>query len=208
MKKKVFGIGFHKTATSSLAKALRELGYRVTGPNGVNNENIAKEVFDLAYGLVSKHDAFQDNPWPIIYRELDQKYPNSKFILTIRPSEVWIKSVVRHFGHEITPMREWIYGIGYPKDNEDIYLSAYKRHNKEVQEYFTNRPNDFLVMKITEGDGWDKLCPFLGERIPQTAFPHANEAKDREKLEKKKKKIFWRNYYLLKSQVSKIFRLE
>jgi hypothetical protein len=33
MKTKVFGIGFHKTATTSLAKALSYLGYRVTGPN-------------------------------------------------------------------------------------------------------------------------------------------------------------------------------
>ena len=32
MKTKVFGIGFHKTATTSLAKALSYLGYRVTGP--------------------------------------------------------------------------------------------------------------------------------------------------------------------------------
>ncbi len=39
MKTKVFCIGFHKTGTSSLAVALKTFGYRVTGPNGVNNPN-------------------------------------------------------------------------------------------------------------------------------------------------------------------------
>src|SRR5215472_9937783 len=42
MKTKVFGIGFHKTATTSLAKALSYLGYRVTGPNWVDNPNPAE----------------------------------------------------------------------------------------------------------------------------------------------------------------------
>lgn len=203
MKKKVFGIGFHKTATSSLAAALRELGYSVTGPNGVNNPNISREVYDLADSLVSKFDAFQDNPWPVIYRDLDQKYPNSKFILTIRSSEGWIKSVVRHFGGEVTPMREWIYGVGNPISNEDIYLSTYKRHNREVLEYFQNRPNDLLVLAITEGDGWEKLCPFLGERRPNAPFPFVNKAMDREKWEKKKGKMMWRNYNMFRRQILK-----
>jgi hypothetical protein len=43
MKTKVFGIGFHKTATTSLATALSYLDYRVTDPNWVDNPNIAEE---------------------------------------------------------------------------------------------------------------------------------------------------------------------
>lgn len=198
LKKKVFGIGFHKTATSSLAAALSILGYSVTGPNGVNNPNIAKEVFDLASRLVSKFDAFQDNPWPMLYKYLDQKYPNSKFILTIRSPEDWIRSVVRHFGGEVTPMREWIYGVGNPVGNEDIYLFTYERHNKEVLKYFKNRPDDLLVLAITEGDGWEKLCPFLGEERPNTPFPCKNQAGVRERWEKRKGKFLWQKYYLLR----------
>ena len=62
MKTKVFGIGFHKTATTSLAKALSYLGYRVTGPNWVDNPNIAEEVYEMAFEFAHKFDAFQDNP--------------------------------------------------------------------------------------------------------------------------------------------------
>ena len=109
MKTKVFGIGFHKTATTSLAKALSYLGYRVTGPNWVDNPNPAEKVYKMAFELANKFDAFQDNPWPTLYKELDRKFPGSKFILTLRPSDEWIRSVVNHFGNEETPMREWIW---------------------------------------------------------------------------------------------------
>jgi hypothetical protein len=181
MKTKVFCVGFHKTGTKSLAVALRALGYRVIGASGVNDPDIGHNVLPMAYDLVEKYDAFQDNPWPIIYKELDAKYPGSKFILMIRNPESWIKSQVRHFGRKETPMRKWIYGVGCPKGNENIYIKRFQDHNKEVRNYFQNRPQDLLVMDLANGDGWDKLCPFLGVEIPNTAFPHANKASDRKK---------------------------
>ena len=180
MKAKIFCIGFHKTATTSLAVALRHLGYRVTGPNGVNDPNIDKNVLPMAYELAKKFDAFQDNPWPIIYKELDTKFPGSKFILMLRDPEAWIKSQVRHFGRNETPMRKWIYGVGCPRGNEAIYVKRFEDHNKEVKEYFKDRPQDLLVLDLPKGDGWEKLCPFLGTDIPNIAFPHANKASDRE----------------------------
>jgi hypothetical protein len=131
--------------------------------------------------LVEKHDAFQDNPWPILYREIDQKYPGSKFILTLRPTDDWIRSVVSHFGSQVTPMRKWIYGVGSPKGSEQIYIDRYEKHNEGVLRYFSDRPKDLLVLRITEGDGWERLCPFLGvKEVPSIAFPRANTAEDRE----------------------------
>jgi hypothetical protein len=44
MKTKVFCVGFHKTGTTSLALALEILDYRVAGPTGINDPNIAKNV--------------------------------------------------------------------------------------------------------------------------------------------------------------------
>lgn len=187
MTSKVFGIGFHKTGTKSLAKALRILGYRVTGPNGVHDPDISKNVHELAESLVPKFDAFQDNPWPIIYRELDAKYPGSKFILTTRSSSSWIKSQVGHFGSDETPMREWIYGVGAPKGHEEIYIRRYERHNQDVLKYFKDRKGDLLEMDFTGGDGWDKLCGFLGCKIPPLPFPHANKSEVR----KRTKRSFW-----------------
>lgn len=181
IKSKVFCIGLHKTGTTSLAVALKTLGYRVTGPNGVHDPNIEKNVFAMAYDLVDKYDAFQDNPWPIIYKALDVKFPDSKFILTLTAPEFWIKSQVKHFGRKETPMRKWIYGVGCPEGNEDIYLKRFEDHNKEVKNYFKDRPQDLLVLELVNGDGWEELCPYLGVDIPNTSFPHAKKASDRGK---------------------------
>ncbi len=180
---KVFCIGFHKTGTTSLAAALTTLGYRVTGPNGVRDPDIGKNVYVLADSLVEEFDAFQDNPWPVIYKYLDEKCPNSRFILTIRDSDSWIESQVRHFGHRETPMRRWIYGVGCPEGNEEIYINRFEKHNEEVIDYFKERPNDLLVLDLTKGDGWGKLCSFLGSDVPDAPFPHANKSSERKKAD-------------------------
>jgi len=173
---KIFGIGFHKTGTKSLARALSGLGYSVTGPNGTQDPEIATKVFDYVDIITPHFDAFQDNPWPVIFRELDERFPGSKFILTIRDPKAWIRSAVNHFGHEDTPMRRWIYGVGHPAGYEDTYLRRYEQHNHDVLLYFRDRPTDLLVMDLRRGDGWNKLCPFLGHQVPETPFPHANSS--------------------------------
>lgn len=178
--RKVFGIGFHKTGTTSLAHALTTLGYTVAGPNGLNDPDIASNAHTLAYAIAERFDAFQDNPWPVLYREMDKRYPGSKFILTLRPTDAWIQSQVKHFGETTSPMREWIYGAGCPKGNEDVYIARYERHNREVLDYFSQRPDHLLVFHLSAGTGWDEICAFLGKPVPSVPFPHSNRAVDRE----------------------------
>lgn len=139
----------------------------------------------MADELIAEYDAFQDNPWPIIYQEIDKKYPGSKFILLLRDSDSWIKSQVKHFGKRKTSMRQWIYGdkYGFPEGNEDLYLKRYNDHNIGVVNYFRKRKDDLLVMDLMKGDGWDFLCPFLGVDVPKIAFLHVNKAEKREKKE-------------------------
>ncbi len=178
MKPKVFCIGFHKTGTTSLELALKKLGYRVTGSFGTKDPDIASKVHVMAYAMVDQFDAFEDNPWPVLYQELDQRYPGSKFILTRRPAAAWIQSQLRDFASTETPMRRWIYGedAGCPAGNEDTYIARYERHNHEVLGYFGDRTEDLLIFDLPKGDGWNKLCPFLGCEIPDEPFPHANKA--------------------------------
>ena len=91
---------------------------------------------------------------------------------------------MKYFGEKTTPMRQWIYGekFGSPVGNERIYIERYEQHNREVREYFKDRPDDLLVFRLTEGDGWKKLCTFLGEPVPGTPFPHKNRITDQEAL--------------------------
>lgn len=183
----MFCIGFHKTGTTSLDVALTMLGYRVTGPNWVMDADIRSTALEKALALVPHFDAFQDNPWPVLYREMDVVFPGSKFILTVRDTDKWLKSAVDHFGTAVTPMREWIYGVGYgsPVGNEARYAQRIESHNAEVRAYFCDRDQDFLVMDITKGDGWEKLCPFLGLRTLREPFPKANTATEMRWVERR-----------------------
>ena len=184
---KVFGIGFHKTGTSSLAAALRILGYRVIGHLrvmgyfGAKDPRACRSALRRACRIVARFDAVQDEPWFVLYKELDTRFPGSKFILTTRSPDPWIGSVVRHFGNRSSAARRWIYGVGYPKGNELTYLSRYRQHNQEVVDYFRERPRDLLLLDITAGEGWEKLCPFLGVTVPAIPFPRVNVASSGEK---------------------------
>jgi hypothetical protein len=178
---KIFCIGFHKTGTTSLGAALTHLGYRVTGPNWIDNPRIAEEALPLALDLVPKYDAFRDNPWPVLYEDLHREFPTAKFILTVRAADAWIDSVLRHFADASTPMREWIYGHGHgsPRGNESIYVARMEQHNRDVEAHFGNKAGSLLVLRVTDGEGWNRLCPFLEKPMPDCAFPQLNAAEQR-----------------------------
>jgi hypothetical protein len=187
---KVFGIGFHKTGTSTLNQVLKILGYKVMG----NRTDLAQKLIngekEIVLNELNQFDACEDTPWPISFKELDKKYPKSKFILTVREEESWYKSIENHFGNQSTLMREWIYGEGEgdPVNNKSRYINRYKKHNEEVLEYFNNRKKDLLVINWKENSNWKYICDFLNAPIPQKQFPHANKGAYTQK-EKKLKNI-------------------
>jgi hypothetical protein len=175
MDKKVIGIGFHKTGSTTLGEVLTELGYNVLGTRRDLLNKIEDEAYESIFEIADGYNAFQDNPWPLLYAEFDTRYPNSKFILTIRDEEKWIKSVVNHFGDKHSDMREYIYGVGFPKSNEALYLKRYRAHNDLVIEHFKGREDQLLVVCWEDDDGWEKICDFLNKPIPSKTFPHANK---------------------------------
>ena len=99
-KKKVFCIGFNKTGTTTLNNVLAGLGYKMG--DQAKAELLMKEwsqrKFNNIIKFVKSADAFQDIPFslPFSYIALDQAFPNSRFILTLRESEEdWYRSIVR-----------------------------------------------------------------------------------------------------------------
>lgn len=171
---KVFCIGFQKTGTTSLGKALEILGYDVCGPIGVTDPRIHDKAWEWAVEHIPHFDAFQDNPWPLLYKELDRSYPNCKFILTTRNPYSWIRSMRKYFGDYQSPAEEWIYGDNCtPVRNPRRCLKRYKQHNKDVRAYFKNRPDDFLEIDFSKGHGWKEVCEFLGRSVPDMAFPRS-----------------------------------
>lgn len=171
---KIFGIGCHKTGTSSLSRALNILGIKSSHWSHHTElfNGILKNKFK--FKLLEEYDAVTDFPIPVIYKELDKEYPKSKFILTVRDPEDWFKSVLNYIRKRcLSPEEALFYGAN--KINKKIFLKKFLAHNKQVLNYFKNRPNDLLVINICEGEGWKKLCGFLDKNIPSKSYPHVNK---------------------------------
>lgn len=184
-KPKVFGIGLSKTGTSSLAQALNILGYKT-----IHYPNDAQTYAELRNGnfklsLLDQYDAITDTPVVPYYAQLDKLFPGSKFVLTIREEEGWLKSIEQHWQtatrYEHDPakkefqefIRAAVYGcIEFDRSR---FSYVYQTHSQNVMHYFFHHPEDLLVMDICNGDGWKKLCSFLSLPVPDSPFPHANE---------------------------------
>jgi Sulfotransferase domain len=178
---RVFGIGLHKTATTSLHCAFRKLGYDSLHW-GVGQAPLIwqeMEKFGISKTLEQFY-ALSDLPIPLLYEKLDKAYPGSKFILTVRDSEKWIKSVEGLYSYKTNPTR-WTWDA-YPITNRlhralygridfdrHTMLMTYHQHNRGVIKYFKDRPHDLLVMDGKHS--WEKLCSFLGEKIPNEPYP-------------------------------------
>jgi hypothetical protein len=186
---KIFGIGFHKTGTASLAEALRILGFRVAhgmvinGPKGVHIEPPVTNAKVLPYAVARARevDAACDSPWPTLFRELDAAFPGAKFILTLRDPRAWVDSMRRHFGDRHSDALQWIYGVPCVTGNESRCIEVYEAHNRAVREHFAVRPAGLLELDFAKGEGWDKLCTFLGRPVPAQPFPHDNTWEERER---------------------------
>jgi len=179
---KVFAIGFHKTGTSSLGKAFEILGYKSCfGANELRAQlgemkmmqSLFKEDYEEIFKFAEAYDCFNDLPWFAIYKALDLRFPNSKFILTTREESAWINSSKAYFGDTTSPFRLWLYGKSNPKNDQEVYLKRYQEHNKEVESYFEDR-NDLLILPIEEKNKWNQLCSFLNKAIPQEDYPLHN----------------------------------
>ncbi|WP_452226407.1 sulfotransferase family protein [Lacinutrix cladophorae] len=198
MKQKVFILGFQKTGTTSLEHALQHLGYRVYG----GDKNLMK-ILDTealkAYieKTLAPWDAAQDMPWPLFYKELYAVYPDAKFILTIRDTKKWIRSVVTYFASIRIPLHQKIYGVPCAEGYENRYIELYEQSNKEIIAFFKDKPN-FLIMEMGKNFNYTTLGDFLElQAVPQEAFPHARNNKKRKlpnyKLYRDIRSMYW-NY--------------
>lgn len=176
---KLFGIGLSKTGTTSLARALEILGYKTRDFIGVTKYT-AGDLSSINLQEIDANDAFTDTPIPSFYKELDVKYPNSKFILTTRNMDDWLKSCQKQFTKRMvtrqseatSQLHTDLYDC-FEFDRER-YVNGYKRFVNGVLDYFKDRPQDLLVIDICGGETWETLCAFLDQPVPDIAFPLTN----------------------------------
>ena len=110
---KVFCIGFQKTGTVSAGRALAALGYRVCDARYDLIEPVRNGDLDAVRAVADQYDAVRDNPWPLLFRELDRMYPKAKFILTLRDDVIAKRpQVVKAF------LQGWQDTIAFMKNNK------------------------------------------------------------------------------------------
>ena len=182
MKTKVFCIGLNKTGTTTLEKCGELLGLECASCNRSHLEDVTHQRgLQNIVNTVNEFDLFQDWPYPLIYKELDQLFPGSKFILTTRINEIaWLDSLKRHSWrtHPTQHCRKLAYGFDYPFGFEKEHLQFYKSHNEAVRNYFSNREDDFIELCWETGSGWGELCEFLGMEVPEIPFPHMRKGNE------------------------------
>ena len=175
---KVFIIGLPRTGTTSISVALLNYGYKVA------HTAYTKRAFELA-------DVISDAPCFSDYKELDQLFPNSKFVYLDRPLEKWIPSIqmlIKKMLPELKPR------IGYlnpvlkrsfnstfatlttPDPFSATHLEGcYKNHQQSVFNYFSGR-DDLLTIDISQQGSLKQLLSFLGfNTLNVGEFPHLNK---------------------------------
>jgi hypothetical protein len=206
---RLIGAGLPRTGTLSQKVALEMLGlapcYHMVNVLGDLDE---AELWRRALEgdgpwdeIFEGYPATVDWPGSYFYKELTEKYPDAKVLLSVRDTDAWERS-----------MRDTIWGLfygdilirdmssarcrvddqwrGYIALMEEMWKSsglidngaettlesmkgAMERFNQEVQE--TVPADRLLVWSV--GDGWEPLCEFLEVPVPDTPFPHLNDSK-------------------------------
>ena len=184
---RIFGIGMHKTATTSLHLAMKILNFDSAHWNSAHwAKAIWTEMKTWGRSLtVEKSYHLCDLPIPLLFRELDKAYPGSKFIHTMLDEEVWVKAAEIHWSPRNRFRASWdsdpfshrihqeVYGQRH--FDREVFLARYRQHNAEVLDYFKDRPQDLLVMNMSAGAGWPELCGFVGKPVPDVPYPHGNK---------------------------------
>lgn len=176
---RVFGIGLNKTGTSSFHEALTILGYHSLHWGGppirIEIEQSIEAGEPLLTRLDPTYDAFSDiEVLAKNFAVLDEQYPGSRFMLTVRPVDAWIDSRRRHVENNIRRKAAGEYDGKFLVVDEKRWRRQWKRHVSSVRDHFSGR-DDFVEVDITAGAGWAPFCELLGVPEPDTAFPWENK---------------------------------
>lgn len=178
---KVFGIGWAKTGTTTLGRCFQILGYEHQSQRLDLVQDIRDDNFSRIFSVASAKQSFEDWPWIILFKEMDKKFPGSKFVLTIRDEQKWLRSYrnmllsQKKASKEMNEIRRILYDLPFPNVTDEQLIIRYKKHNRDVIRYFSHRPNALLVVNWEKDNNWNKLCDFLGKDIPGDVFPHENK---------------------------------
>ena len=174
---------------------LETLGLRsrhwITEVDGVSLEsqvipylNDRMQILEVLAPVIERFDAFTDVPFPGLYSELDQKYPNSKFILVTRSFDDWWESLKRHWNLDarhykpLDPYEYIQYNHYSDRDmhyitlgDKELVRNMIRTHVGSVRDHFAGRSEKLLDVKLEDPDIGSKISGFLGLSCV-ASFPH------------------------------------
>jgi len=195
MPPKVIGAGVGRTGTYSLKLALNELGLGpchhmeevlINAPTQIPLWSAATQGKPDWNTIYEGYESAVDWPTARFFRELNEAYPQAKFILTDRSPQTWAQS----FGETIykllagadqapDQMQPWlemsqeiISQSGFPPGLDQAGLaSAFTAHCEAVKAAIP--ASRLLVYQVKQG--WEPLCAFLDLPVPDMEFPRTND---------------------------------
>ena len=195
----VIGAGFGRTGTLSLKTALEQLGL---GPCHHMVELFKHPeqipVWDAATdgaavdweALLAGYRSIVDWPGCHFWRELVDRYPGAKVVLTVRDPAGWYRSAADTifrfmlekpkddpaYRAQWRLVRKMILEqtFGGSVADPELAMEVLKMHDAEVKRTV---PDDrLLVYEVKEG--WAPLCAFLGVPVPDAPFPKSNTTEE------------------------------
>ena len=169
---KVLCIGYQKTGTTSFGAAMRCLGYSHYGHDGdLSKTLLQKGQIERCLTLAESFDSFDDLPWshPALARAFSQRFSDAKYVLLERTEDEWYASYRAHLQRHRRNLPTW---ITLPIGKTEA-IQRYRDHNQQILAAIGGADN-VLRMNVCAGEGYEKLCPFLGVPIPAGPFPVKN----------------------------------
>jgi len=194
----LIGAGLGRTGTLSLKAALERIGcgpcYHMievlTSPERGRSwlEQTRSGVHDWD-AIFHGYRATVDWPGAAFWRELVDRYPDAKVLLSLRDADRWYDSVM----NTIHPVMRQGPPERAPKILHDFHEMAYalifeqtfggrlsdRAHAKRVFEEHNQAVIDAIpasrLLVYQLGDGWEPICRFLDLPVPDADFPHLND---------------------------------
>ena len=184
----IIGAALPRTGTLSLKFALEHLGFGpcyhmsefICDPSPRWRWTFARWRPSLLDPLWEQFHATVDSPGCMLWRQLADRFPKAKVILTRRDPERWADSVLQTVARPEqaklmlrSPLAPAILALppfGMKLERESM-IRHFERYGERVCDAI---PRDRLL-EFEAKDGWEPLCSFLGVPVPAMPYPRVNE---------------------------------
>lgn len=141
------------------------------------------EFFDTILG---GYQAISDLPGAAFAVELAKAYPDARVIMNVRDVDGWHKSLsealafyvngpywFEYFDRAAFWMRRYCDTNFQPIFDYDFQKNGMRVYGEHTKHVLESIPKERLL-EWKLGDGWEPLCKFLGEPVPEEPFPYGN----------------------------------